>query len=1221
MLRILPARGAGNGEYAKVALLFLYFFCTVAASILGRTAADALFLSRFDNAALSGMYLPQAATMILTSLVFQRYAHRVRIERLLFGLLPTVAALILVSRIGIGLELGWVFRAIYVGFDVFNFLMIVCFWQFATAALDQRKAKKMIGLVASGGTLGTVASGFGIRGVVPVIGTANLLYLFAGLVLLGLVFVFAIKSLSARTGDAASNAAPVGPAKPQSSIAGNAGGLFKNVPHLKYMILLAASVTLSLTLIDYQFKVLLRESLQNEALAGFMGSFQGISGIVGLLVQLTLSGWVLTRFGVTTALLVFPVTLAAASLGLIFLPVLAMSVIAKGSDKVLGDTLYSSANQLIMFPVPPAWRSKAKNFMDGIVRNGSKGLAALLLLVLSRWLAPAQFSYIVAILLAIGIVSGLKIKKAYLQTLLSTLKTGQDDPQRAELDFMDPASRAMLADALRQQDKQQALYALRLLKDVDAFDLTPYLPGLLAHSQSEVVEETLVYIEQRKPAGLEDALLGLLSTGGVPVRATAAVALAAYMNEEHLDAISLLLDDPSVDVRAAAIAALVKYYGIEGMYRSVGLLKRLTESGIEEERMAVASLFGQIGVPSFYKPLLGLLKDPSSQVAIRALESAAKLRVPACIPPIADRLADREARRHATNALAAYDAAEIVPALRPYLERADIAIHMPAVLERIGTLQARDALLSAYEEAGFALRDRILESLLRMQKDLPAIPGAEAERYVRLELSLDGQYAEHGGAVAGLAAGAELAGSISEIRAGICRRIFQLLSLMYDERSMQAVYANWTEGDAQRQANAIEVVDQTVHGTLRGSLIKLMTATRDLALASKDADADRHWTWLAGQGDAWLAQLAAYERAKLSGAQADARAALQVEQVRLLKKISLFQGVPRAELAALADTLEPVSASAGSTLIREGEPGDCLYMIERGKVGVYKGETRVHELRGEEYFGEMAVLTQGARTATIAAEEDVRLWKLDSDVFYDRMIDRPSMAIEMMKLLSRRIRDALGTAGPGVADASGDAAEAEAAAATGPAAIGAAVGTAVGAAVDAAIAAPTAGAPGVGAAVALDADADGASAAGGALAMSGNAALLKRVLVLQQVPLFQHLSPEGYVDLAQLVQEEDYPAGRTICKTGEYGDTLYAVVEGAVSVRREGRAIASLGVGEYFGEMAIIDSGPRSADCVAAERTSLLALRKEQLLAFCFRDAQALRGMMRVLSERLQGIA
>ncbi|MFD2327699.1 Npt1/Npt2 family nucleotide transporter [Cohnella sp. GCM10020058] len=1207
MLGRFAGQGAGNGgEYAKVALLFLYFFCTVAASILGRTAADALFLSRFDNAALSGMYLPQAATMILTSLVFQRYAHRVRIERLLFGLLPAVAALILVSRIGVGLELSWVFRTIYIGYDVLNFLMIVCFWQFATSVLDQRKAKKMIGLVASGGTLGTVASGFGIRGIVPVIGTSNLLYLFAALVVASLAFVIAITALRARGVDkAASASAPSAvPSKPAGAPAGRTDGLFKNVPHLKYMVLLAASVTLSLTLIDYQFKVLLRETLQNEALAGFMGSFQGISGIVGLLVQVTVSGWVLTRFGVTTALLVFPVTLAAASLGLIFLPVLAMSVVAKGSDKVLGDTLYSSANQLIMFPVPPAWRSKAKNFMEGIVRNGSKGLAALLLLVLSHWLAPSQFSYIVAILLGIGIVSGLKIKKAYLQTLMSTLKTGQDDPQRAELDFMDPASRALLAEALRQPDKQQALYALRLLKDIEAFDLRPYLPGLLAHPHPEVVEETLAYIEQLRPAGLEARLLELLGAKSEPVRAKAILALAAYTDEAHLEEITCRLEDGSADVQAAAIAALVKYFGIEGMYRSVGVLKRLTESEVEAERMAVASLFGQIGVPSFYKPLLGLLRDPSSQVAVRALDSAAKLRVTACIPPIADRLADGGARRHAILALAAYDESVIVPALRACLGREDIAVHLPAVFERIGTQLARDTLLDIYESAGYALRDRILESLLRMQKHLPAVPAAQAERYARLELALDEQYGEHGAAVA---AGSELSGSVAEIRSGIVRRIFQLLSLLYDERAMQAVYANWTEGDGQRQANAIEVVDQTVQGQLRGPLIKLMSASREPA-AAKTANAAPHWAWLAAQGDPWLSQLAAYERARQESIPADPGAALQVEQVRLLKKISLFQGVPRAELAALADTLQPVTAAAGDVIIREGDPGDCLYMIESGKVGVFKGGARVHELGSEEYFGEMAVLTHGARTATIAAEADVKLWKLDSDVFYERMIDRPSMAVELMKLLSRRIRDALGAAGAGAAAAA-------TVAATEPASNHAAVNPAS-SADEAELEAAAAGTGRTG-----NSNADGPETLAGNTTLSGNATLIRRVLVLQQVPLFQHLSTEGFLDLAQLVQEEEYGPGKTICKMGEYGDTLYAVVEGAIGVRRDGREIASLGKGEYFGEMAIIDSGPRSADCVAVSRASLLALRKEQLQAFCFRDAQVLRGMMRVLSERLQGIA
>lgn len=70
-----------------------------------------------------------------------------------------------------------------------------------------------------------------------------------------------------------------------------------------------------------------------------------------------------------------------------------MAVIVKGSDKVVGDTINSSVNQLIIFPIPPNWRNRAKSFLDGIVRNGAKGLAAVCLIVLSPLITAQKFSY------------------------------------------------------------------------------------------------------------------------------------------------------------------------------------------------------------------------------------------------------------------------------------------------------------------------------------------------------------------------------------------------------------------------------------------------------------------------------------------------------------------------------------------------------------------------------------------------------------------------------------------------------------------------------------------------------------------------------------------------------------------------------------------------------------------------------------------------------------
>ncbi len=472
-------------EYRKVMLLFFYLFFVASASTVGRTAADALFLSQFDASLLSKMYLPQSAALILAGVAFQRYALRIRIDRFLYGLIPSLALLVLGSRIGVALGLGWVIPVMYVGYDVFNFLMIVCFWQFATALLDQRKVKRTIGLVGSGGIVGGIVSGFGLKLIVPAVGTANLILFYAALRALALVAVFA---LIRRTRDPADTFASAGkPAQPPSSSKGiarqerQAEGLFQSVPHLKYVAIMSAALILVLTFIDYQFKIILRGELHNDALAGFMGSFYGFAGLLALAVQMFVAGRVLTRFGVTTAILVFPVVLMTGSLGVLLLPMLATAVLVKGSDKVVGDTINSSVNQLIMFPIPPQWRSRAKSFLDGIVRNGAKGLAGLCLIALSPVLSVRDFSYVVIGLLVVCIAAAIKVKGAYLKTLLAAMQAGGAKFEDAELDFMDPASLNLLTTALRSQDQQQALYAFRVLRGIDGFDLAPHIPGLLRH--------------------------------------------------------------------------------------------------------------------------------------------------------------------------------------------------------------------------------------------------------------------------------------------------------------------------------------------------------------------------------------------------------------------------------------------------------------------------------------------------------------------------------------------------------------------------------------------------------------------------------------------------------------------------------------------------------------------------------------------------------------------
>jgi CRP-like cAMP-binding protein/ATP/ADP translocase len=1184
-------------EYRKVFLLFAYLFFVVSASTIGRTAADTLFLSRFDNSYLSLMYLPQALVMITAGILFQRFSPKVRLETLLKLMIPLISTFVLISRFGVGLELRWVFPVIYIVYDVFNFLMIVCFWQFATSVMDQRKAKQMIGIVGSGGIMGGILSGFGLKILVPLVGTANLIYVYAGLQLLGLAAVIVILGMTKDSVEA--KPAQVRTSVSKSSSVQQKAGLFASVPHLKYVAILAAALVVSLTLIDYQFKVILRGTLQNEALAGFMGSFYGFSGLIALCVQLFVSGRVITRFGVMTALLIFPIALFAGSLGILVLPILAMAVVVKGSDKVVGDTIYSSVSQLVMFPVPPEWRNKAKGFLDGIVRNGAKGFAAICLLLVTRFVAPEKLSYIVLVLLVVGIFAGIKVKKAYLSTLLSNLKTGGDDLQKVELNLMDAATRQILIDALNGTDKQQALYAFGLLKEMNSFDLTPHLDGLLRHPIPKMRLEALAYVEVKVPEGFEPILQTLIASEHTQVRAKAIIALSAYAEEEYVDKITVHLEDKAVEVQAATIAGLVKYYSIEGMFRAVGKLKAMMESGHEEERIAMAALFGQIRVKNFYKPLISLLQDNSPQVRIRALESAAILHVPPLVVPIIGMLKDSKTRRYAIDALAAYDEDDVLPQLAPYLEQQEISLYLPAVFERMGTQQAMDMLFACYEKAPYALRDRILESLQRMSKQLPQPDSRKVEAYIFQELQLYGQFAEHGASVVGVDGYSEIENIIGEIRTAITRRVFLLLALLHDGQTMQAVYLDWSEGDSRQQANAEEVIDQTLQGALRTEMAKFMTGSRKIAkVPASKVELNLHLSWLSEQGDDWLKQTIQYHTLRKSDRTVNDELADLMHQVKLLHRVSLFQGLTSRDLSVIAKRLHKMAVEQGSTIIQEGDPGDSLMLVDEGRAGVYRKNQLLGELNLGDCFGEMAILTNSVRTATIKAEEDMVLWRLDSSVFYDMMFDQTSIAVEMMKLLSRRLRSELargqvkgqetveeqgeeqGQAG----DKKLEVAQSELALAQDEAA----------------------------AAVLQESE--------GVADLTRDEVILRRILVLQKIDLFAHLGPNDFIWLAQMVDEVAYEPGEVICRAGDFGDTMYGIIEGSIRVHRGSEEFALLGEGAFFGEMAIIDSGPRSADCTAKESAVLLQLHRDLVLSFCFQNIDVLRSMMRVIADRLRGM-
>ena len=132
---------------------------------------------------------------------------------------------------------------------------------------------------------------------------------------------------------------------------------------------------------------------------------------------------------------------------------------------------------------------------------------------------------------------------------------------------------------------------------------------------------------------------------------------------------------------------------------------------------------------------------------------------------------------------------------------------------------------------------------------------------------------------------------------------------------------------------------------------------------------------------------------------------------------------------------------------------------------------------------------------------------------------------------------------------------------------------------------------------------------------------------LAKVPFFDGLTREALSLIAQVTTEESHGLGTRIFQYGDPGDKLFIILSGKVRISREvagmgEEALAVLGPGEVFGEMALLDEAPRSADARVHERCRLMALPKDAFedLLFLHKDLayEVLWNCVRILSARLR---
>jgi CRP/FNR family cyclic AMP-dependent transcriptional regulator len=125
-----------------------------------------------------------------------------------------------------------------------------------------------------------------------------------------------------------------------------------------------------------------------------------------------------------------------------------------------------------------------------------------------------------------------------------------------------------------------------------------------------------------------------------------------------------------------------------------------------------------------------------------------------------------------------------------------------------------------------------------------------------------------------------------------------------------------------------------------------------------------------------------------------------------LKQVPLFSSCSKRDLETIARVVKDVHHKSGTVIAREGEPGIGLFVIHDGSADVTIGGSKKATLGPGDFFGEIALLDGGPRTATVTAVSDVELLGLTEWVFRGLLQEHPQIAVKTLQAMASRLRSA-----------------------------------------------------------------------------------------------------------------------------------------------------------------------------------------------------------------------
>lgn len=459
----------------------------LAHQVAANATRDALFLSSYDVTDLPRMVV--AAAVFSVVVVFGSSRLLVRFSPARF--VPAafvVSAIALIGQWAIAERFKEIAAIVfYLHTIAFGSVLTSGFWSLVNERFDPRSAKRLIGRIASGGTLGAVAGGIAAERVGAVASLETMFFVLAALHLLCAYLVRGIES---------DRPAPSG--KPTGNAPSGLAALMSS-RYLTGIALLVLLVTVSATLLDYVLKSRASAAYDSgEALMRFFAAYYAGLGLVSFVVQSTASGPALDKLGLGKTAALLPAFVIGGAVVALLMPGLVAASIARAADRVTRTSLYRSAYELLYTPIAPATKRATKSIIDVLCDRlgdavGGAVIAVVLAVVVTR--AEQVLLIVVIVMASIALVVAVQLQRGYVRALEKSLVAlGPNVAQPAAGAQTQALARVMqrtehlIFDREQgtyfPQDPEQLLAGLSLSREIGASRL-----GILARTLAPAVED------------------------------------------------------------------------------------------------------------------------------------------------------------------------------------------------------------------------------------------------------------------------------------------------------------------------------------------------------------------------------------------------------------------------------------------------------------------------------------------------------------------------------------------------------------------------------------------------------------------------------------------------------------------------------------------------------------------------------------------------------------